>query len=613
MNKTEILMMDSKEGLPFPAPEATTTPFKLMRRRYLKNILLIIGPLLLIMIALSVYQLVQQYKYQLREEKLNAQSMVNVMDTNWADVRNNMVQVAYRSNTISFVSMNRSVPDAAFRASFKEMQILLSQTISATSLGEYILLYCAEPEYFVSTNSGWSWYDQAYDHLSQHPMTLVRSLYATLETSRWAYDNGQLYYYQPIMIRRKSVGGVILRINRTKTDQALKTLLNAENSFFYVTDQDHRILFDAEGKNHNMPFEEVYDGLPNSGEIFVRDGAMYLFLQYPSSEHGWNYQLLIRMDVFQVAFQNSILLLSVVVFVVIAVCFVVSTRVASAMCRPLETIYTLLSQPTRDADADYSTQYAAYDDMGMIYTLIFKTQYLYFSMQNELTSQQQLLRDAQRKALQAQINPHFLFNTIESINWKVLEKLPGDKEIPSMIQALATILRMNLRINSPLTSIEDEVKHAQLYVELQKMRFPDQFTVQWDIEEGVLPLMTIRFSLQPILENAISHGVVLREQDGLICVLCHKTPAGIEFVITDNGPGFDRQTLEALQSSMVDSRVIHDTHIGLVNINARIQLVFGTDYRLELSNTPTGAQVRMLIPCLQPEDAEKFLQTDMGI
>ena len=84
----------------------------------------------------------------------------------------------------------------------------------------------------------------------------------------------------------------------------------------------------------------------------------------------------------------------------------------------------------------------------------------------------------------AQITPHFVFNTLESISWKVMEKIPGDREISAMIHALAQFLRMNLRVNTPLTSVHDELEHAKLYIFIQQMRFKNQFQVTWDMERG---------------------------------------------------------------------------------------------------------------------------------
>ena len=107
---------------------------------------------------------------------------------------------------------------------------------------------------------------------------------------------------------------------------------------------------------------------------------------------------------------------------------------------------------------------------------------------NNLLNYKQPERDAQYAmtygSTDAQITPHFVFNTLESISWKVMEKIPGDREISAMIHALAQFLRMNLRVNTPLTSVHDELEHAKLYIFIQQMRFKNAFQVTWDMECG---------------------------------------------------------------------------------------------------------------------------------
>lgn len=188
-------------------------------------------------------------------------------------------------------------------------------------------------------------------------------------------------------------------------------------------------------------------------------------------------------------------------------------------------------------------------------------------------------------ALQSQITPHFLFNSLEAINWRLFEKLPEEQEIPRMIQKLSLLFRMSLDSKERLVPLKREMIYARTYLEMQDIRFQGRYEVLWDVNDDAQACMVVQMCLQPLLENAISYGVT-RVEHGRLIVRARTEGETFLLEVEDNGPGMTGEKLERLQKVLRDSRYTHSDHIGLINVNARVQLLYGVSYGLTLESVP---------------------------
>ena len=214
-----------------------------------------------------------------------------------------------------------------------------------------------------------------------------------------------------------------------------------------------------------------------------------------------------------------------------------------------------------------------------------QTKYRNFALQSELTEREVALSDAQNIALQSQITPHFLFNTLEAINWRLFEKLPEEQEIPRMIQKLSLLFRMSLDSKERLVPLKREMIYARTYLEMQDIRFQGRYEVLWDVNDDAQACMVVQMCLQPLLENAISYSVT-RVEHGRLIVRARTEGETFLLEVEDNGPGMTGEKLERLQKVLRDSRYTHSDHIGLINVNARVQLLYGVSYGLTLESVP---------------------------
>lgn len=200
------------------------------------------------------------------------------------------------------------------------------------------------------------------------------------------------------------------------------------------------------------------------------------------------------------------------------------------------------------------------------------------------------LRKTELKALQAQINPHFLYNTLDAIGWMCEEG--RSKDAVEMVDALAKLFRISISKGHELIPIEKEVEHAKSYLMIQNFRYKNQFTYSFDIEEECLPYLCNKITLQPIIENAIYHGINRMVDEGEICIRIYGEGNDIVFSVSDNGVGMSREQCE----SILKSEPGDQTGIGIKNVNDRIKIYFGEEYGITIESEPdegTCVSIRM--------------------
>lgn len=211
------------------------------------------------------------------------------------------------------------------------------------------------------------------------------------------------------------------------------------------------------------------------------------------------------------------------------------------------------------------------------------------------------LRKAELKALQTQINPHFLYNTLDSIQW-MCEREDREKAV-QMVSSLARFFRISISKGHELITIENEIEHAKNYLIIQKFRYSNQFAFRFDIEESVLSYYCNKIILQPLIENAIIHGMDATIEDGEITIRARETEDAICLIVEDNGNGMTRDQLQ---------NILHcdgnkDYGIGLKNVNDRIHIYFGEQYGVFLeSELDEGTKVTIRLPKITQEDASKI-------
>ena len=224
-------------------------------------------------------------------------------------------------------------------------------------------------------------------------------------------------------------------------------------------------------------------------------------------------------------------------------------------------------------------------------------------------------RQAQYRALQNQINPHFLYNTLEGIRSEAI--IAGLDNLADMTEALAIFFRYTISKVENLVTVEDELENCATYFKIQQYRFGNRIRLEIDKDEEdweeILHCKIPKLTLQPILENSIIHGIELKLEDGLVRISISRTQSRLIIRVADNGVGMNRETLEKLNAKLGSKEEVVQNYtqpekggIALVNVNNRINLIFGEEYGMHVySLENVGTTVELTIPAVTNENGLK--------
>ena len=225
-------------------------------------------------------------------------------------------------------------------------------------------------------------------------------------------------------------------------------------------------------------------------------------------------------------------------------------------------------------------------------------------IEEQVRAEQERLRRAEFELLQAQINPHFLYNTLDTIVWSAESK--DEDQVIRMTRSLSDFFRASLSKGKDDISIRDELVHVRSYLEIQQIRYQDILSYSINIDEKYLDCLIPKITLQPLVENAIYHGIKNRRGGGRIDISASDSENGFTIKVEDNGAGMDEKRLEKVRESLVN-RAPGETEIyGLYNVNERIQLDFGREYGISIqSEHNKGTVVCINLPLNHEKDVQK--------
>lgn len=219
------------------------------------------------------------------------------------------------------------------------------------------------------------------------------------------------------------------------------------------------------------------------------------------------------------------------------------------------------------------------------------------ALMDQIVQEQEKKRLYELNALQAQINPHFLYNTLDSIIW--MEERGRSREAITMVSALARLFRISISKGRSIITVREELEHVRNYLIIQKMRFKDQFTYEIQAQEETLEERTVKLIVQPLVENAINHAIDQTQPEALhIIIKAFFQGDDLLFTVEDDGIGISPEILENILTSPAGR-----SGIGIKNVHERIQLTFGPSYGLQIeSEEDEGTLVTIRLPRYHGEE-----------
>jgi two-component system sensor histidine kinase YesM len=373
------------------------------------------------------------------------------------------------------------------------------------------------------------------------------------------------------------------------------SILNADGMPIFQKDMiDYNKFTDANIKNviaQDKPTGNLLDSIGHTQYLIV-----YSTLQATQ----WKILIAVPEDEISAPLYDIRNVILVAVFVSLVLVFLINTIISNSLVAPITGLKKLMKQASA-GDFDVNVQYKGKDELSELYASFDKMVKKIKQLLESLIQEQNNLKISEFKSLQAQINPHFLYNTLDSVV-RVAESNKIDQVIDLTI-SLSHFYKAVLSSGLDLVPMRLELDHAESYLKIMKMRYHDILDYNFDIDNLVLNYKFPKIILQPIIENAIYHGIKNTLKRGVVEIRIHLIQNKMLNVeIEDNGIGMQPEELEELKKKLNDPIVNSGDSYGLKNVNQRIQLIFGKQYGIDIhSSYNAGTLVRITVPTIQVE------------
>ena len=375
-----------------------------------------------------------------------------------------------------------------------------------------------------------------------------------------------------------------------------------------IVDQNSNIVFDQDESKIMKKYDSVYDYVAISSEEngihSGRDNGNYVVSVYDKSL-GWTFIESIPMERLLTKINGITYPLMYIFISCLITFFLISFYISKSITQPIK----LLENSMRKVRTGDLKQKVIVNCGGEVESLALNFNTMVEEIQELISKvyETQLKElDSQFKALQAQINPHFLYNTLDSID--SLAQIKGEEEISEMIRSLSRMFRYTVKQDNGLVPLRDEINHVKDYFLLQAVRYNDKFSIVYEIPEDLINVKVIKLILQPIVENAINHGFGKSLKKGRISISAAQNSGHLLLTVSDTGTGIDSNKLDKLNEQLendfngiaaIDKK---SDSIGIFNIHARIRLYHGSDYGLKLDSMKgKGTNVQVMLPLLEEE------------
>ncbi|MGM0883403.1 MAG: sensor histidine kinase [Bacillota bacterium] len=287
-------------------------------------------------------------------------------------------------------------------------------------------------------------------------------------------------------------------------------------------------------------------------------------------------------------------------FALFSVCFIaaiiLSAIFSQTVTRPIRSLQKLMKKVEK-GNFEVSYPVVQQDELGQLGNSFNRMVRKIQELVQQVYQVQIRQREAELAALQNQISPHFLYNTLESIQMVI--EIGDDEKAFEMINALSSMLRFAAR-RGDIVTVGDEVKHVSDYLYIQQMRYGSRCEYAIELDPGIQGYYVPKFILQPLVENSIRHVVEKTNSFTSINIEIRQTAGGIKFTVSDTGPGIPQEALQDMEKKFSDAQLgEHKGGIGLMNVHSRIRLMYGHDYGVTIeSSRETGTSVVVFIPLL---------------
>lgn len=354
-----------------------------------------------------------------------------------------------------------------------------------------------------------------------------------------------------------------------------------------------------EGSRYDENIEMLDNNIYILTELIQDDIQYYIYYQTQSIE---NLKVQLNEQV------QKFIILWIILLIVIVICIVLAAVVLSdSITKPIRKLCGVTKEIS-EGDFSVRAEVTTKDEVSQLsYSINEMSEHLEI-MVNQIKEDERKMRYAELRLLQEQINPHFLYNTLDTIIWLIEGNSP--EQAVDMVMSLSAFFRLVLSHGKEFITIQDEERHIRSYLEIQQVRYHDILDYEIAIDAQIYPYKILKLTLQPLVENALYHGIKYKRAKGKITVngsmIREKDGSKICLTVGDNGVGMEKEELEQLQKEITRPCKETESGFGLANVNERIRMNFGMEYGITIqSKRGEGTMVRVIIPAQRIEESSE--------
>ncbi|MBA2936750.1 sensor histidine kinase [Paenibacillus sp. CGMCC 1.16610] len=394
------------------------------------------------------------------------------------------------------------------------------------------------------------------------------------------------------------LGVVLMDLRMDMIKSIFENVKLGKSGFMYILDHKGNIVY---APTNDIVYRIQSKWLPDGSQGSLTQqikGHDYRILFNDSATNKWRFIGVIPNDDYQRVITDIQLYTLIVTFITIVLASLLSAYFTGTLIRPIRKLMSLMSH-VKNGELNQRFVSETKDEIGQLGNSFNHMLEEINNLINVVYAEQKKKREAELQVLQAQIKPHFLYNTLDTIQWMAQEYEADD--IIEVIGALTNLFRIGLNRGNEWIPVRDEVKHAESYMIIQMSRYMDKLDFKFDIPEHLYSYQVLKLILQPLIENAIYHGIKARTGKGKISICAELESDLICFRITDDGAGIPPEKLEEINQILRGEKMREDQYgIGLFNVNERIQLTYGTAYGIQIySALGKGTTVEIKHPMVQ--------------
>lgn len=389
--------------------------------------------------------------------------------------------------------------------------------------------------------------------------------------------------------KNKLLGTAVIHVSELALNKIPALERYDDQSILAVLDGKGRLLWNNRTSPvlEEMMSQDIFNSEHYDSEILYEYGDYY-FIYEDSQYSGWKFISIIPAgEVNRQAdtFRNFFVMIAALIVCFLILCMIL---VRKSVVFPIKKLIVAMDQVDNLGKIGVNLEIAQKDEIGCLYQTYNRLNRRIDGLIASLKEAMYQDKEKEIKLMHSQLNPHFIYNTLESISWLAYEK--NVPEISKVMNALSEILKYSVKYSDALVTFGDELKMLKNYVYIQRFRFENRFEVVYEIDEHLLEYKTIKFTFQPFVENALVHGFKNKKEHGLIWIRLYEKENLIYAEVEDNGCGMEPWIVSSVND-------IHTDGIGISNIDKSLQLRFGTEYRLRIMNRPgEGTTILLRLP-----------------